>query len=195
MTHSAERTVRARKPGTAAGFSLLELVLVIIVVVILFAVAAWRLLPLRGDAEATHVATVVGTLRSALGMAMADRVLRGQFDTLHTFTNSNPADLLLEPPDRYAGAIRRDQIGAVPPGAWYFLEDAGLLGYHVRFPRYLVDAPSDSVHLYWRVVMEFDAGDPHDNAAEQQRGRPVGLRLVAQQPHPWHRPWGVEVLR
>lgn len=195
MPRWAERRARSRRFRSTAGFSLLELILVIIVVMILFAVAAWRLLPLRGDAEATHVATVVGSLRSALGMAMADRVLRGELDTLPAFDNSNPIDLLLEPPDRYLGAIRRDRIGAVPRGSWYFLEDAALLGYRVRFPRYLADTPSDPVHLYWRVVMEFETRAPEGNAADTPRKRPVGLRLVAQQPHPWHQPWGVEVLR
>jgi len=177
------------------GFTLLELVVVMILVGILFSVAAWRLLPLRGDAEAAHVATTIGTLRSALGLSLADHVLRGQYQALQTLDGSNPMDLMLETPERYAGIVSGRDIGRVPPGHWYFIEESGLLGYRVRFPHYLLDSPADPVHLHWRVVMAFDAST--DAAAPEQTSgpRPIGLRLVPQQTHPWPSPQGLEALQ
>lgn len=167
----------------------------IILVGILFSVAAWHLLPLRGDAEAAHVATTIGTLRSALGLSLADHVLRGQYQALQALDGSNPMDLMLETPERYAGIVSGRDIGRVPPGHWYFIEESGLLGYRVRFPNYLLDSPADPVHLYWRVVMGFDTGTDEANPENTAGPRPIGLRLVPQQNHPWRLPRGMEALQ
>ena len=56
----------------ARGFTLLELVVVICLVAILFTVAANRLWGLQVLAEQAAMDTVVGNLRSALGMKVAE---------------------------------------------------------------------------------------------------------------------------
>ena len=180
MQRWAEKTGRSSR-----GFTLLELVIVLILVGILFSVAAWRLLPLRGDAEAAHVATVIGSLRSALGLTLAEYVLRGQYADLPTLDGSNPLKLLQDPPERYLGVVAQQDIDQVPPGYWYFVDEAGLLGYRVRFPAYLVGQNTAPVHLHWRVVIAFEPGPASVASGAATNPRPTGLRLAPQQAHPW----------
>ncbi|MGK7297109.1 MAG: type II secretion system protein [Candidatus Wenzhouxiangella sp. M2_3B_020] len=140
-----------------AGFTLLEIVIVVALVILLFLVAIDRILPLRGQAEAAHVRQVVGTLRSSLGLAVAERVLGQGLDSVDSLAGSDPMRLLAEPPDNYAGALR---AGDVPePGTWYFDPRTGRLGYRVEFTGYLAGAP-EAASLHWRVAVDYDDGKP-----------------------------------
>lgn len=118
------------------GFSLLELVLVIILVVALYALAIDRILPLRGDAEAAAVATTVGTLRSAMGMEVAARIVHRGLDEIASLAGANPMRLLAETPDNYLGEIDGVQPAQLPAGHWYFDRATGELVYLVRYAEY-----------------------------------------------------------
>jgi len=180
------RSVEAMKPPVQAGFSLLELVIVIILVIVLFLVAFNRLLPLRGEAEAAHVATVIGGLRSAIGLAAADRVVRDGLPALMELENSNPMRLLQEWPDRYIGAVDQPDPRGIPNGAWFFDRHTNTLGYRVRFPQYLEGEPDGPVDLNWRIEVLFD-----DLNGNGQLDPPVdrihGLRLAPQHDQAWTR--------
>ena len=62
----------------ARGFSLLELVVVVVAVAILTGVALDRLLPLVGRAQRAAFLRVQGDLQSALLLEAADRITRGE---------------------------------------------------------------------------------------------------------------------
>ncbi len=133
-----------------SGFTLLELVIVIVLVILLFLSAWWRLMPLRGSAEAAHVAATVGTLRSALGMHVAERIVTDSLGAVAELDDANPMRLLERPPATYIGEVETN--GAeIAPGSWYFESSAGRLGYRVRHPQYLVEAAQAPVDLYWGV--------------------------------------------
>lgn len=147
---------------------MLELVIVIMLVIILFTVAFNRLMPLRGDAEASHVTGIVGSLRSALALAAAEKVTRGGLEALDELAAINPMSLLSERPDNYLG-----EDAVPPPGNWYFDTASGELRYRVRFPEYLTDAPEDPVELAWRVELL--------GAGQARRG----VHLTALDTHRW----------
>ena len=135
---------------------LLQLVIIIILISLLILVAAWRVLPLRGHAEAAHVTTVIGGLRSAVGLTVAETVVRDGLAALSALDGSNPMALLQEWPERYRGPVLSDQRATVPPGYWYFEPDTGRLGYRVRFTQYLAEPRQDPIHLRWRLTLGFD---------------------------------------
>lgn len=135
---------------------LLELVVVIGLISLLLAFALWRLLPLRGHAEAAHVTTIIGGLRSAVGLSAAETLLRDGLSALADFDGANPMDLLQEGPERYRGLVPSAERAGVAPGYWYFEADSGRLGYRVRFPQYLAEPRSGPVHLRWRLSLGFD---------------------------------------
>lgn len=165
-----------------SGFSLLELVIVIILVILLFLAAWWRLLPLRGSAEAAHVATTVGTLRSALGMHVAERIVAGEFDTVANLDGSNPMGLLERAPANYLGSIETGSSDIVP-GSWYFERASGRLAYRVRHPQYLSGDADGPVDLHWRVEVEFQPGEVN-RGASGDRIREV--RIEALHDRQWH---------
>ncbi|RFF28291.1 MULTISPECIES: hypothetical protein [unclassified Wenzhouxiangella] len=179
MPRWAETTVRRRPANLQRGFSLLELVVVIILVILLFLVAFDRLMPLRGQAESAHVATTVGTLRSALGMITAERVVKEGISALSSLEGENPMALLDETPSNYIGEIESADRSSVPRGSWYFERDSGRLGYRVRYPQYLDEPGNQAVHLTWRVTLGFT--DENGNGVYEpdvDSAHSVGLRSL-----------------
>jgi len=166
---------RRTPPGARAvvlrsisGFTLLELVLVIILVIVLFSIAFDRLMPMRGDAEAAHVTGVVGGLRSALALTSAEKVTLQGLEALDELVGINPMTMLAEQPDNYLGEDARPE-----PGSWYFAAEAEELRYRVRYPEYLAGAPEPPVELAWRIELLGDG--------ERRRG----VHLVALEPWSW----------
>jgi prepilin-type N-terminal cleavage/methylation domain-containing protein len=166
----------------AHGFSLLELIIVITLVALLFLVALNRLAPLRGDAEAAHVATVIGSLRSAIGLETAQRVIRHGLGSLADLQSTNPMDLLQETPEQYLGAYTNPTAAEIHPGAWYFDESEGLLVYRVRFPHYLENSPSGPIELKWQVRLQVERSAA---GARQPSGHISGLSLEPLHEHRW----------
>ena len=139
------------------GFTLLEIVIVIVLVILLFLVAIDRILPLRGQAEAAHVRQVVGTLRSNLGLTVAERVAADGLESIGTLADIDPMTLLAEPPSNYTGSTGSREIAE--PGTWYFDPDSHRLGYRVEHTGYLEGAP-ETASLHWRVEVERVDGRP-----------------------------------
>jgi general secretion pathway protein G len=161
------------------GFTLLELVIVITLVVILFLTAFWRLLPLRGDAEAAHVATTIGTLRSNLGLVVTERILADSLDGLAGLEGANPMALLARPPGNYVGELDPGEDKTRLDGNWYFDEASRALRYRLRYPQYLADPPADGpVELAWRVELSYS---DHNDDGRYQPGEDTlrGVRLGA----------------
>lgn len=156
------------------GFSMLELVLVVILVVTLYMVAIDRLLPLRGDAEAAHAATIAGTLRSALGMEVAARLMRGEMDGITALEGANPMGFLAEVPDNYLGEIDRMRPEQLPRGHWYFDSNTGELVYLVRYDQYFRTDLAGVPRLVFRVEL-----------VHNERGDLAGVRLARKNAFVW----------
>ncbi len=138
----------------SGGYTLLELVIVIILVVVLMTIALARLLPLRGDAEAAHIQTTLGGLHSALGLETARRILDAGPAAVAALENSNPMVLLEERPPGYIGETPASP--AIEPGQWFFDPEKKALCYRVRYPRYLAQGNKPPLYLAWRIRVTFD---------------------------------------
>jgi MSHA pilin protein MshA len=73
----------------AAGFTLIELVIVIVILGILAAVAAPRFLNLQGDAYAANVKALKGSIQSAMTLGNTKAILEGEDRT----TTATPVDI------------------------------------------------------------------------------------------------------
>lgn len=112
---------------SSSGFTLLELLAVIIVVGVLGAVLLGRVWFYQEQAEKVAMEQMAGTLRSALHLQIADRLLKGQPD-FATLADDNPMEWLMEPPKNYLGERFGAMPGAVAGGNWYFdLQDKTLI--------------------------------------------------------------------
>ncbi|WP_181918697.1 prepilin-type N-terminal cleavage/methylation domain-containing protein [Wenzhouxiangella sediminis] len=157
-----------------SGFTLFELIIVIVLVGLLFLIASWRLLPLRGDAEAAHVANTVGALRSALGLEVTERIVEDSLESAAELDRGNPMDLLAQVPAGYIGEVPSAGDADIPAGSWYYDQSTRQLRYRVRFPQYLAHQPQgDPVELSWQVRLRYldNDGDERYNAqADSLRG-------------------------
>ena len=136
------------------GFSLLELVVVIVAVAIVTAFALDRLLPIIGRAERIAFLQTQSQLQNALLMEAAERITRGESNTLPSLTASNPMQLLLKPPANYLGAFPSPAAPDVDTASWYFDETNDRLVYQVgrytTFESY--EGPEDRIELEVRFA-------------------------------------------
>jgi len=167
------------------GFSLLELVVVIVVISILLTLAISRLLALQVDAERVAMETVAGTLRSAIGIKVAEHIVRQNIAGLKDLEGSNPMDRLAELPRNYLGKLDGPDLSRLEDGNWYFDTRSRTLVYLVRnkgfFTGGLGDPPRAgfAVRLVYADTNRNGVFDPGIDSIE-------GLRLVAVAPYAWN---------
>jgi prepilin-type N-terminal cleavage/methylation domain-containing protein len=109
---------------TQRGFTLIELVVVLVVLSLLAAVAVPKFIEVTKQAEASAVRGVLGNLRSALSLRMAQGLINGeelaQWSASGTGSVSDDPlypmqDLLIDRPEQYLGVIPNSDNR----GAWY----------------------------------------------------------------------------
>jgi len=74
-----------------SGFTMIELVFVIVIIGILSAVAIPKFAATRGDAEIARAKTLVAAVRNGISAEKQKRVLRGDFTNIFRLTSNNTA--------------------------------------------------------------------------------------------------------
>lgn len=115
-----------------SGFTLLELVVVIIVISILGLFAIDRIWSLRIAAEQAAVNQIIGNIRSALGLEVARLALQGKMSAVAKLDNTNPFPLLAQAPNNYRGVLGDDDH-ITEAGVWYFDKKQKALIYNVTY--------------------------------------------------------------
>jgi prepilin-type N-terminal cleavage/methylation domain-containing protein len=169
-----------RKPH---GFSLVELMVVVIAVGILAGALLERVLPLIGRAQRTAFVQVRVDLQTALLLEAAERITRGEAATLPSLAQANPMTLLLSPPANYMGSFARPPDD-VPAASWYFDEHSHRLVYRVgRYARFDAQGgPPGRIELTTEFVFEDRDGS---GSFEPARDEFEGLRLAPVHAFAW----------
>lgn len=160
-----------------AGFTLLELVIVIAIISTLATVALQRLLPWMDEAERVAVLRVEGQLRSTLVMEAAQRIARGRSESITDLSGSNPVNFLLDPPNNYVGELDDGNPGSAPVRHWYFDGTTRRLVYRLGEPYAIgrsasaVDDPAFSVNVQF-------ADRDGNGRFEASRDELYGVRLT-----------------
>jgi prepilin-type N-terminal cleavage/methylation domain-containing protein len=97
------------------GFTLIEVIAIIIIVGLLGAAAMVKYISLTAAAERGNVESVIGSLRSALGLYSAKQTVSGQPITAH-----NPFDDLANTPPNYVGAFGDVDLSNCQSGQWAY---------------------------------------------------------------------------
>jgi general secretion pathway protein G len=167
------------------GFSLLELVVVIVIISILLTVAVSRLLALQVDAERVAMETVAGTLRSAIGIKVAEHIVRHDVAGLKGLEGSNPMDRLAELPRNYLGELDGPDLSRLEDGNWYFDSRSRVLVYLVRNKGFFTSGLGDPPRAGFAIRLVY--ADRNGNGVFDQGVDSIeGLRLVAVSPYAWN---------
>jgi len=167
------------------GFSLLELVIVIVIISLLLTFAIDRLLLLRVEAERVAMQQTLGSLRSGLSIGVAELISRGRPMDAAKSVGSNPMNRLAEKPDNYLGELYGPDPAALEPGSWYFDSRDRVLVYLVRNAEYFSSPLPGPARARFAIRPDFDdrnGNGRYDPAVDELRG----LRLAALEPFSWN---------
>ena len=177
------------KRNLAPGFSLLELVVVIGIVVLLLVIAVNKLLPLRADAERTAMEGVLGTLKSALSIEVSAHIAKGKIPALSVLADSNPMRRLSEIPRNYLGELDAPDPATIEGGQWYFDLKSHTLIYRVSEVNvdYFKTALPGPARARFAVRLDYDDANGNgrfDNGVDALRG----VRLEPLEAYSWINP-------
>lgn len=158
------------------GFTLTEVIVIIIIVGLLGAIAILLYISFSKNAEEGAVNSVIGSLRSALGLYSAQQIVNMQPITAH-----NPFDDLSVKPSNYAGAFPDVELSNCPPGEWAYQSGDLALNNNWAVVCYRPMATLSSCftwdNVQWIILVV--------NTATNQNGTVIGLSLDDYQSYQW----------
>lgn len=175
---------RRRARTASRGFSLLELVVVVALVSVLLAVAIDRLLLVKARAESMGVEQVLGAVRSAITIRVAELIARARAAEVGRLVRTNPMLLLAERPQNYLGELFGPDASTLQAGNWFFDTRDHALCYLVESTDYFesgLPAPPRACFAIEPVFDDTDGNGRYDPAVDTLRG----LRLAASAPYEW----------
>lgn len=158
--------------------------MVIVIISILMVIAISRLIALQVDAERVVMESVVGSLRSGLGIKVAEAIVKQKIHTLPAYESSNPMDLLAEVPRNYLGEVEGVDSFTLEKGNWYFDLSARMLIYVVDNTAYFSGGMADPPRAGFKIRLVYtdaNANGAYDSGVDAIEG----LRLAVMEPYQW----------
>lgn len=163
------------------GFSLLELVTVIVVVGVLMALFLDRVLYYQEYSEKTAMELTVMNVRSALRLKTAELVLDGRTGEIAELAGQNPVKWLERAPPNYVGERDDPPAGEIAPGNWYFDRARHELVYRLDRAGHFAEE-GDGARVRYRVE---GVTEPAGTGGGAGSGRVEWARLALVRPYHW----------
>ena len=165
------------------GFTLLEMVIVIVLIGFLGLIILDRVWKFRVYAEEAAVTSIVGNIRSALGLEVANLAVRGKIKNIANLENTNPMNLLAQTPNNYLGEIN-NITQTKDKGVWYFNKYDNTLNYIVNSTDNFKSNIKGPLRARYQLKMVYT-----DNNNNHRYDKNIdyinGLDLVALEPYRW----------
>lgn len=160
------------------GFTLIELVVVIVVVSTLVGVAIDKLLYYQERAEKAVLDATLESVKMGLRIRMAELIVSNRTSELPQLERENPMQWLSEPPASYAGVDT-----AAKPGNWFYATKEKELAYVPKSSSYLeggqISGQRDKTELRFKVELRYQAPTEGGGRAI------VGITLVPTRAYKW----------
>jgi prepilin-type N-terminal cleavage/methylation domain-containing protein len=172
-TRNASGQLQSRSRNRPNGFTLIELVVVIVVISVLGVVATDRFLYYHELAEKAAMDAMLSSIKMGLQIRMAVLTASNRRDIATALERENPLRWLESLPANYEGEYR----APLERGTWYFASDA----------RELVYVPSHTTYLHWqkpggkrelRFAARLRYDDPETTTANARVPTGVSIRPV-----------------
>lgn len=163
------------------GFTLLELIVVIVIVSFLATALLDRMRYYQEQAEKAAMVQTVGIVRSALHLKLAELISRGRMQEIAKLVQANPMDWLAQLPENYLGEYYAPEQGEVPPGSWYFDRKDHTLVYWVDRGEHFKPGPDGRKHVRYRLKLVY--GEPLEKGGAEREVN--GLILAPTEPYHW----------
>lgn len=142
--------------GRNRGFTLFELIVVLVIVSLMSAFLARRLGDYQELAEKVTMEQTVQAARSGLQLKIAALLLRGPASELAALSGSNPVVFLADPPGAYLGEYADSRnVGEFQPGSWYFDTERRELVYLIARDRHFRPGRDGQRWARFRTVVDY----------------------------------------
>lgn len=164
------------------GFTLIELIVAITIVVVLAATLLNRVTFYQERAEQVAMTEVAGALQSALVLQYGRLMTSGAEAKVGTLLLANPMDWLARKPRNYSGEFFDPSPSSIAPGNWMFdLKVRGLI-YVPEHTEHFVPGKDGKKWIRYRVNLMYDpAPTTHGEAAHEL----VGTLFEPVEPYRW----------
>lgn len=140
------------------GFTLIELVVVMVIIALLAAVAVPKFLDLQKQAEVASVRKVIGNIRSALSLRVARALVDGE-DLTVLVSTLYPMDLLASIPSPYEGTQAAALSTTDYKGVWWQGTGSRDLYYNPKNSEIASDLLAERVRYELELVQETINGE------------------------------------
>ncbi|MDZ4201701.1 MAG: prepilin-type N-terminal cleavage/methylation domain-containing protein [Gallionella sp.] len=174
---------RSRHVVAQRGFTLIELIIVILIMVVMMGLFMERVSYYQERAEKSAMETVAGTIQSALSMQYGQIMTRGKPSDIAALAQDNPMNWLQKKPQNYAGEFYDPAPSSVAEGSWAYDLKTGDLVYFPRNSEALKSGSDGRKWIRFRVAVQQDAS----RLPSQQDAPPqlTGLLFEPVEPYAW----------
>ena len=168
-------------PRSAKGFTLIELIVVITIMVILSSVLLSRIYYYQERAEKAAMEQVASALQSALTLQHARLLIHGLETNASLLAAENPMKWLAKIPGNYAGEFYDVTPRAVAPGNWVFDLKTRNLIYVVDRSDYFTPGKDGKKWVRYHVNLLYEAPDISHKKGKEL----VGMLFEPIEPYTW----------
>jgi general secretion pathway protein G len=185
-SHSAKRAHNARLAAgylpSERGFTLIELVIVIIIVAVLAGTLLQRVALYQEQAEKAAMVEVAGAIQTALVMQYGRLLARGNEAGTLSLAAENPMNWLAKQPANYSGEFYDPTPRSVAPGNWVFDLKARELVYVVDRAGNFVPGKDGQKWIRYRVNL---MRDPAQGVSGKDTQNLAGALFEPAEPYRW----------